>query len=140
MALAFALHRLEPHIARVAPRPAGVLWLALYIGAWLFAFAGMAAVVDGGRVPSGLRRALEGVGVPFHALRDTPAMLYLLLMLAFLGLHLIAFWLGARRQESRVFSPVQSRSLAQLVLAGLVLRADPLWQRLAATNSGSANK
>jgi hypothetical protein len=80
---------------------------------------------------------MEGVGVPFHALRDAHSMLYLLLMLAFLGLHLVAFWLGARQQQNRTLSLVQVVSLAQLVLAGLMLRADPLWQRLAAANPGA---
>lgn len=105
--------------------------LLLFAGALGFAFSAMATLFQGGRVPSVLMGAVERAGMPFHQAREALAVLYLLLALTFLVLHVVAFWLGGAQGS------IRRLGLGQLLLAGLVLRAEPLWPVLVQTDAGA---
>ncbi len=130
LTLAATLEWTDRRYGNLVRRDVGLLWLAVYAVVFAVAFAGMMSVTESGRTPTLFRQMLDTGGVAFHAVRDVQSALFLTFMIAFFGLHMITFWMGAGR------TVIQGLSLSQLMLAWLLVRSEPLWPWMADTPAG----
>lgn len=131
LALAYNLQRWERKIVAASPRRVGVIWFLIFLALLGYAFGNVLALGETIRTPTALRQLLVSVGVPFGAMRETQGLLGGLIGLAFCGLHLLLFWLGA---EKRVVKLV---SMGQLLLFGLFVRTEPLLSAFTTNNAGA---
>lgn len=129
--LAFVVQKIEPRVAVLAPRRINALWFALFLLALGWAFASRMGSDDALRTPALVQRTLEGMGLAFHELRDVQELMGALFVLLFCGLHMAAFWRNSHRHGMLIVS------IGHLLLAGLLLRTEPLIPVLTSSNAGS---
>ena len=127
--LAYSVQRLEPSIV-ARPRLVGLFWLLAFLSAFGFAFVNWLALSNNVRIPQLVSGLVGGAGIAFHAMREFLVLWGVCISLSFCALHLLLFWLGFEQPVVKVVST------GQLLLAGLFIRAEPLFPFLARGKAG----
>lgn len=124
LSMAYLLRPRATPIKNAPPRRINIGWFALFLALLAWTFVALASLVERVRTPLMISELLDAVGVSFQEVRDVQSLMGLLFLLSFCALHLAAFTRAGH------LLPVRLVTMGQLLLAALLMRAEPLLPQL----------